>query len=92
MIINKYIGAIDARRNLLLAGAAHVADVRASRRYIQVNQDHRLISRPAAFSRAIRATAEVARTGLITEFISGETPSPSALWHPWQFMRYRSEP
>src|ERR1035441_55150 len=52
----------------------------------------RRMSMPTALIRSITAAAEVARTGLMTELISGGAPSPSSPWHPRQFMRYRSDP
>jgi hypothetical protein len=39
----------------------------------------RLISRPAAFIRAVMAATEVARTGSMMEFISGGAPWPDSL-------------
>src|SRR5450631_37583 len=51
-----------------------------------------LMSMPAIFIRFITAVADVARTGLMTELISGGAPRPSSPWHPRQFIRYRSDP
>jgi hypothetical protein len=39
----------------------------------------RLISRLAAFIRAVMTVTEVARTGSMTEFISGGAPCPDSL-------------
>src|SRR5882672_8000605 len=52
----------------------------------------RLISCPVFFVRSKMTATEVARTGLMTELISGGAPAPDPPWHPWQFRRYRSEP
>ena len=52
----------------------------------------RLMSIPTVFIRSITSATEVARTGLMTELISGGAPWPDSPWHPWQFRRYKSAP
>ena len=47
---------------------------------------------PTFFMRAMYMLADVARTGSMTELISGGAPLPDAPWHAWHFRRYRSAP
>src|ERR1035441_6411653 len=47
---------------------------------------------PTFFMRSMYSLADVARTGSMTELISGGAPMPVEPWRLWHFRRYRSEP
>src|ERR1700686_5848233 len=47
---------------------------------------------PTFFMRSIYMLTDVARTGSMTELISGGAPVPDVPWQPWHLKRDRSEP